>query len=69
MIFDVKVDALNDLTQEQKDLLQETYDGMSSTFDSSFEQMQSGLPSLEYVVWNVCEADGDIAAVIEAGER
>lgn len=69
MIFDVKVDALNDLTQEQKDLLQETYDGMSSTFDSSFEQMKEGLPSLEYVVWNVCEADGDIAAVIEAGER
>ena len=69
MIFDVKIDALEDLTQEQKDLLQETYDGMSETFESSFEQMQEGLSSLEYVVWNICEADGDIAAVIKAGNK
>lgn len=69
MIFDVKVDALADLTDDQKALLQETYDGMSSSFDSSFEQMKEGLPSLEYVVWNICEADGDVVAVIEAGNK
>lgn len=69
MIFNVNIKGFNDIPQETKDLLQDTYDGMQSTFDESFAQMQEGLPTLEATVWNICEEDGDVMAVVEAGNK
>ncbi len=65
MVIDVKINEFDDLDSATKDLLQETYDSMGSVFDAALEEMQKELPELESLKINVCEKDGDVAAVIK----
>lgn len=64
MVFDVRINEFDNLDDATKTLLQQTYDGMSSVFDSALKEMQKELPELEGLTINVCEKDGDVAAVI-----
>lgn len=68
IIVDLKITALNNITSSKKKELQNYYDSMSGTFESLLEDMQDEVPELEYMVFNVCESDGDLAAKVEIGK-
>lgn len=68
-VIDICINELDDIDQETKDQLQDTYDSMNSSFDTYLEQMQSEISSIEYFQINVCEKDGDVLAVIIAGDK
>ena len=68
IIVNLKISALNNLTSDEKSDLQRQYDSMSGTFESLLDEMQEEVPELEYMVYNVCESDGDLAAKIEIGK-
>ena len=64
MVIDIRVNEFDNLDDATKTLLQQTYDSMSSVFDSALAEMRKELPELEGLKINVCEKDGDVAAVI-----
>ncbi len=68
IIVDLKISDLNNITASQKQELQRYYDSMSGTFESLLEDMQDEVPELEYMVFNVCDSDGELAAKVEIGK-
>lgn len=68
-VVKVNIDQLNDLDSATANMMQQTYDAMSSTFDGMLETMKQELPELTYFVFDICEADGDTIATIEAGNK
>lgn len=68
-VVNVNINELNDVDSATADLMQQSYDAMSGTFDGMLEDMKKELPELTYFVFNICEADGDKLATIEAGNK
>lgn len=69
IVIDVKINELDNMTQEQKDLMQKTYDDMGDRFDGSLVSIQRQLPEMTYMTVHVCEKDGDVIATIQMGEK
>lgn len=67
-VIDIHIDGFNDIPDDVKTALQEAYDTMGTSFDDALAQMQTELPELKSFTVNVCEEDGDLLAVIKAGE-
>lgn len=68
-VIDININELDNVDQETKDSMQQAYDSMNSSFETYLEQMQTEISSIEYFQINVCEKDGDILAVIIAGDK
>ena len=68
IIVDLKISALNDISSSQKSELQSYYNSMDGTFEMLLDEMQEEVSELEYMVVNVCESDGDLAARGEIGK-
>lgn len=66
-ILDIDINELVDVDDETKELLQSTYDDMNGTFEDALKKMQKDLPELEYFTVNVCDRDGEVLAVVTAG--
>lgn len=60
----VKINDIDDLTDEQMDTIQETYDDMQDLWDSALEEIVAEEPAIEYLKILVCEEDGDLIATI-----
>lgn len=68
-VVNVNINELNDLDSATAELMQQSYDAMDSTFEGMLTDLQAELPEITYFVFNICEADGDVIAVIEAGNK
>lgn len=68
-VIDVVINEFVDLTEEMKTNLQITYDSMSETFETALKTMQQELPEMTYYTVNVRAKNGEIAAVVTAGNR
>ena len=66
-VIDVKISALNNVTDAQIQQMKQTYASIQSTFDQSLAMMQSGLPELTYFTINVCDGYGNVLLTIRAG--
>ena len=69
IVIEIKINELDNLTQEQKDLMQGVYDEMDTSFDESLKSIQQELPEITYMTIHVCEKDGDVVATIQMGEK
>ena len=69
IIIDIKINELDNLTQEQKDLMQGAYDAMGSSFDVTLTTVQKEISEVTYMTINVCEKDGDVVATIQSGQK
>ena len=69
IIIDIKINELDNLTQEQKDLMQGAYDAMDSSFDVTLTTVQKEISEVTYMTINVCEKDGDVVATIQLGQK
>lgn len=66
IVFTVKFQGINNLSDEDKALIQSSYDSMGSTFNLALKELQKELPELKSYSVNVCEEDGDLIAAIVA---
>ena len=65
-VINLNINELEGLSREKKDALQVAYNEMSETVEQMLAEYQAELPELEYFKINICEADGDLLAVIKA---
>lgn len=68
-VVNVNINELQNVDAATKAALQQTYDAMSSSFDSMLSLMKTELPELTYFVFNICDADGNLLAAINAGNK
>ena len=69
IVIDIRINEMDNLTDEEKAALQQIYDSMGATFGQMLTECRKDLPELEYITMNVCEADGDVAAVIHVDDN
>ena len=68
LTVNICIQGVDNIPDDVKKQMQDIYNGMSETFEATLTEMQTELPELEAVTYNVCEQDGDILAVIETGK-
>lgn len=68
-VVNVNINELNNVDSATADLMQQSYDALDSTFEGMLEDMKKELPELTYFVFNICDADGDTIATIQAGNK
>ena len=68
IVISININELEDVPQETKDAMQSAYDQMNSTFEGLLQQLQQEAPEVTYLKISVCEKDGDVLAVIQAGK-
>lgn len=64
-----RINELSYIGPDAKKQLQTSYDGLNSVFEASLKAMQLEIPELAYFKLNVCDRNGDLIAVILAGEE
>ena len=67
-VIDIDINGMSNVDDATKELLQETYDTMDDTFDLLLANIQKELPECEYFTINVCDENGEVLAVIDAGK-
>lgn len=65
LVIDCLVNEWNDFTSEQKKIVQEAYDETKAELTEQFKPIKSLAPTLTNVVFNICEADGDVLATLD----
>ena len=68
VIVGILIDGLNDVTDDMKTQLQEIYAKDTASFDAILALMQTAVPELESIVFNICEEDGDVLASLKVGK-
>ena len=64
--FKVCLEDVDDIPEEAKAQMQEGFDAIQDEFASEFEDVKEELGSVESIIIDVCEEDGDLLASIEA---
>jgi len=68
-VADILINELSYLDPATKKNLQSSYDALGSVFEKSLKDIQVSLPELSYFKLNVCDKNGDVIAVVLAGEE
>ena len=66
IVIDVNIGGVDGASDAMKQQMQATYDEQQATFDTILTALQTEIPSLESVQFNVNEEDGDLLAKIYA---
>jgi len=67
-VITIRINELDDLTDNLKQQLQEAYDALMDSFEAFLKELQDEIPVLEYFLIYICECDGDGIAVVETGD-
>ena len=65
IIVELRIDNVDGVTDEVKAMLQAEYDSQEAELKAQFDGIEEELPSLEKMIFNICEQDGDLLAIIE----
>ena len=68
-VVNVNINGADNIPEANAKQMQAAYDAAQSSFDSMLKQLQSEAPEVTYFEINVCEEDGDVLAVIKAGNK
>ena len=65
IIIETRIDYIDGLTEKDKAELQEEFNLGKEDLKAEFEGAKEDIPSLEKIIFRVCEEDGDLIATIE----
>ncbi len=64
IILDVKINSVDNLSEEEKQVLQTSLDNTKATLQDDLSTLKEEIPGLDSVILNICEEDGDFIATI-----
>ena len=66
LVIDCAVEGMNNISDDVKAQLQDLYDQTGDIIKESFQPIKDAVPSLEAVIFNMREEDGDLLAGVRA---